>query len=634
LKEFLVLILVLGFAVPFHPLEASLLAAHDPCDGYGDCISSSVSFVSSNPDHTLYLGDSFEVSVSVTRGPNTTGYSLSWSYDQSEFKKTGNTFTVSGSAIGAYSVTASATFSGSLAVGNTTQPFNSTLTTSQAVAVVRYDPEFTAYAYMLYGNSTASSSLERPWVLLVRYDGNLPGYSYAGDGNTPPFNGSRTLAERAYFGSFHFSTLSYKPFTTDGGVLEFRSTNSTGTAQYNWVNQGDSAPLYYGNRIEKYTFQATSSSLSSLLARGFIYQNVTMVGCWQQENACDLRRAYWLVPFLWSGRLNIVSVGSNGKPTPNTPISLTIQNPSPLDEWLTGNFVRVFGNDPAALRAFQEDLYPTNHSMTLSGMGRLSLTLNQTSLVPPQISIAAGGATLAGSFDFTPTFVNSAIMSVPNSLNGTVFYANATIPLWSYNVVQGYLAYLPVSTSVEFPSSFLELLSSSGWIAGNTTSPQTPAAFASQEFGFWPMGENLTLYVNGEGGGVESLGTKALSGGEYRASFFIEPWSGGIASMQVIQGKTVLLSQSTLTAEAYPSPLPGALTGPYSVTYPASGADTKIVFTNIWGATTTVDLGTQSPGIPPFDLIPPVTAAAFGVAFIAWMIVSGVLKTRRTNLHQ
>ncbi|MDG6919548.1 MAG: hypothetical protein JRN62_08980 [Nitrososphaerota archaeon] len=609
--------------------------SHDPCDSYGDCISSSISYISANPDHTLYLGDSFQILVSITTGPNTTSYSLSWSYDQSQFRRTGDSFNVSGSAIGVYSVTAAATFVGSVTVGNNTQPFNSTLTTSQEVAVVRYDPEFTAYAYMLYGNSTVSSSLQRPWALLVRYDGNLPGYSFAGDGNTAAFNGSRTLAERAYFDSFHFTTLSYQP-STIGGVFDFHAINSTRAAQYDWLNQGESVPLYYGNRIEKYVFQATPSGLSSLLARGFVYQNVTMVGCWQQEDACTLKQSCWLVPFLWSGRLNIVSVDSSGNLVPSTPISLTIQNPYPLDDWLTGNFQQAFGSDPAALRAFKADLYPTNQSMTFTGTGVLSLVLNQTSLVPPQISLTAGSTMSTGTFDFTPTLVDNAIMSAPNSLNGTVFYANATIPLWSYNMIQGNLAFLPISTTIDHPTAFLELVNNgqSGWVAGNTTAPQTPSAFASQEYGFWPMGENLTVYVNLQGGGVNLLGVQKVSPSEYQASFYMEPWSGGISSVQMIQGGGAIENESTLNSAAYPSPLPQGLTGFFSITYPATGQDVRAVFANVWGAKTTVDLGVATAPAPLATLIPETTVAVFGIAGIVWLIVSEVLKTRKPDIHQ
>ena len=139
------------------------------------------------------------------------------------------------------------------------------------------------------------------------------------------------------------------------------------------------------------------------------------------RTSCDLSQNYWLVPFLWSGRLNIISVDSSGNPIQGTPITLTIHNPAPLDTWLTGNFERVFGDDPQALAAFEADLYPTNQTMTVSGEGRLSVVLNQTSLVPPLITIDAGGVSLSGNFTFAPVFVNSTIGSVPNSLNGTVF---------------------------------------------------------------------------------------------------------------------------------------------------------------------------------------------------------------------
>ena len=752
----------------------------DPCDGYGDCVSSSTSFVRSNPDDSLYVGDQFVVSLQITagRGGSACGSGcseswsgslsgVSWSYDRSAMDAnlsaasarfiitTNSTNGYAISATAAFEVTITACTTGSNGVTTCTQssvpskitvsqevqtrafvltlqtrlvnvtdketgfvlrnpdgsffrndsfcvawnadfefsadrtdiridvtsltppslsvlnytsdalgrtgrfcyvvmsdsgyaPYNATLAAksvdwqgvtmgtkenSQPFAVVRYDPEFTSYAYMLYGNTTAPSSLQRPWVLLLRYDGNLPGYSYAGDNNTRPFNGSSTLAERAYFDSFRLPTMSYQPFTSGSGVFEFHSLNTTGTIDYNWLNAKDSAPLYYGNRIEKYVFNATASSLAPLLGRGYVYQDTTMTGCWQREDACNLTENYWLVPFLWSGRLNIVSVDSTGNPVAGTPITLTIHNPSPLDTWLTGNFERVFGDDPQALAAFQADLYPTNQTMAVSGAGMLSVVLNQTSLVPPVITIAAGGVSLSGNFTFAPVFVNSTVGSVPNSLNGTVFDANATIPLWSYNMLQGSLAYLPTGTSTDSPSAFLELVNSSGWVAGNATAPQTPSAFASQQYGFWPMGENLTVYVNTEGGGVSLLGTQRIGPGEYQASFLIEPWSGGISSVQLDEGNETLAPQSLLNSSAYPSPAPQGLTGLYSVTFPATGQDTRVVFTNVWGGTTTLDLGTAAAPAPPANLIPVTTAAVFGVAFLLWSVVNRTLKTRKTGVH-
>jgi hypothetical protein len=741
------LLVVLLFLVPAALVIGNPVpGTHDPCDSYGDCVSSSVSYLRSNPDHTLYLGDSFGVPLSIATGANTTGYSVSWIYGASVFERSGNTFTVVGNKTGAFSIAASVTFTGSafnstltvsqsvtiirLAIflqtrlvnvtdshgftirnidgsfyrndtfcdsWNATfqfasqrtdirinvtsvapslqvlnysadplgrsgqfcyvvktdaayEPYNATLvaralnwqgvslglkSSSQPYAVVRYDPRFTAYAYMEYGNSTVPSSLERPWVLFVRYDGNLPSYSYRGDSNTLPFNGSETVRERAYFDNFTFTSLSYQQYNVTG-VFGYHVINSTGSLTYRWLDENSSKVLEGNNRIEKYVFEVESSSLAPLLNQGFVYQNITMIGHWTHEEGYALKSNYWLVPFLWSGRLSIASVDSQGNVLPNTPISVTIQNPSPLDQWLTTNFEHVFGDDPQALRTFEADLYPTNQTMTFTGEGTLSILLNQTSLVPPEISITAGGVTQLGNFTFVPVFVNSTIMSVPDSFSGTVYYANATIPLWSYNMVQGSLSFLSISTTMGQPMTFLELVNngSSGWIAGSTTEPQTPSAFASQEYGFWPMGQNLTVYANLKGGGVNLLGVQRVGPNEYQALFDIEPWSGGTSSVQLVAGGTVIENESTLNAGAYPSPLQQGLTGPYSLPYPVTGQDAKAVFTNVWGAKTTVDLGLAPVPSPVTNLIPETTVAAFGVAGIIWLIASGVLKTRRTGVHQ
>ena len=722
-------------------------APQDPCDSYGDCVSNSVVYIRANPNHSLYLGDSFSVPLSVTTGPNTTGYTVSWSYDSLVFTKSGDTFTVAGNETGTFPIAESVTFTGSafsstLTVSESvtiiqlsialqtrlvnvtdshgfvernldgsfyyndtfcdswtaTFPFASARTDirinvtsipspalrvlnysadplgrtgrfcyvveassahkpysvilvarainwqgvsialrdgSQPFAVVQYEPQFTAYSYMEFRNSTASSSLRRPWVLLVRYDGNDPGYSYVGDNNTLPFNGSATFEERAYFDNFTFTSLSYQP-SNIAGAFTYNVINSTGSLRCRWINGGGSAVLEGDRRIQKYVFEVEPSSLSPFLDQGFVYQNVTMTGRWTHEAGFALKMNYWLVPFLWSGRVNVVSVGSSGQSLPDTLISITVQNPSPLDQWLTSNFVHVFGDDPQTLRAFQEDLYLTNQTMTFTGKGALSLLFNQTSLVPPRISITAGGVKQSGNFTFVPVLVNSTIMSAPDAFTGPVYYANATIPLWTYNMFQGSLAFLPVSTTMDQPTAFLELVNNgtSGWFAGNTTAPQTPSAFASQEYGFWPMGENLTVYANLQGGGVDLLGVQKAGPSEYQATFSIEPWSGGIDSVQLVESGRTIENISSLNPSAYPSPLPQGLTGLYELTYPATGQDVKAVFTNIWGTKTTIDLGTAGAAAPSFNLIPETTVAAFGIAGIAWLIVSGALKTRKANVHQ
>ena len=92
-------------------------------------------------------------------------------------------------------------------------------------------------------------------------------------------------------------------------------------------------------------------------------------------------------------------------------------------------------------------------------------------------------------------------------------------------------------------------------------------------------------------------------------------------------------NESTLNPSAYPSPLPQGLTGLYTVSYPATGQDVKAVFTNVWGARTTMDLGAATGPEPLANLIPETTAAAFGIAGVIWLVVDGILKTRKSGLR-
>src|SRR2546428_6218778 len=122
-------------------------------------------------------------------------------------------------------------------------------------------------------------------------------------------------------------------------------------------------------------------------------------------------------------------------------------------------------------------------------------------------------------------------------------------------MVQGSLASLPIATAIDYPSDFFELLNSSRWVAGNGSAPQTPSAFASQKYGFWPLGENLTVYANIQGGGVKLLGTQKLGPNEYQASFYIEPWSGGTSNLHLLAGNPLLPAPPTLAPHPDPPPL-------------------------------------------------------------------------------
>ena len=80
--------------------------------------------------------------------------------------------------------------------------------------------------------------------------------------------------------------------------------------------------------------------------------------------------------------------------------------------------------------------------------------------------------------------------------------------------------------------------------------------------------------------------------------------------------------------------VPTALTGLYTTTFQASQQDMKIVFTNIWGAKTTLDLSATPSSSPLLNLIPETTIAAFGVALFIWFVVNSVLKTKKISVHE
>ena len=133
------LIFLLCIAVYKSVVAISLIknGPHDPCDSYGDCVSGSVSYIRANPDGSLYVGDSFSIPLSVTTGPNTTGYSVAWSFDRSVFDRTGDIFTTAGNKTGSFELSATVTFAGSVNAGNSTQPFSSTLTVADSVTVIQ-----------------------------------------------------------------------------------------------------------------------------------------------------------------------------------------------------------------------------------------------------------------------------------------------------------------------------------------------------------------------------------------------------------------------------------------------------------------------------------------------------------------
>ena len=118
------LVLIGGSALA---VSGSFHGLTDPCDGYGDCVSSSLSLVRSNPDGSLYLGDQFVISLQTTpgRGGTTCGSGcseswsgslsgVSWSFDQSALRanlsEASASFIVVANTTNSYAIIAAAVF--------------------------------------------------------------------------------------------------------------------------------------------------------------------------------------------------------------------------------------------------------------------------------------------------------------------------------------------------------------------------------------------------------------------------------------------------------------------------------------------------------------------------------------------
>ena len=135
-RRLLIVILVTLAVTPPALMELNRPTATtgDPCDSYGNCISSSINYVRSNPDQSLYFGDEFSVVLSTSTGPNTTSVSIGWSYDSAVLSALGGgLFKVVGNVTGTYFVTVTETFTVTEAVGNSMVTIQSPLSTSVSV---------------------------------------------------------------------------------------------------------------------------------------------------------------------------------------------------------------------------------------------------------------------------------------------------------------------------------------------------------------------------------------------------------------------------------------------------------------------------------------------------------------------
>ena len=130
---------------------AQSAASSDPCDGYGDCLSSSLAYLRANPDNSLYLGDSFQISLGISYGPNTVSSQTTWAYDTAAFSANATStqaeFRTLVNDSSTYTVAASVTFTVVICTTSngvtTCVTYHSTLTVQQTVQTRGFDLQLT-----------------------------------------------------------------------------------------------------------------------------------------------------------------------------------------------------------------------------------------------------------------------------------------------------------------------------------------------------------------------------------------------------------------------------------------------------------------------------------------------------------
>jgi hypothetical protein len=697
--------------------------------------------VRSNPDGTLYLGDEFVVSPFVSLGPNTTSYSLSWSYDGGVLSAVGGgEFQVVANVSGTYWVTVTASFTVVEVVGNSTVTLSSFLSTSQSVetraftmafhtemsnvtnslrqvlrnpdgsfyhedefivnytysflfmqqrpdikvvvepqfdqnyarlteysnststgyflftvanstgtssitltakaydwqqallgsksqkqpfAVVNYDPYFVYFTYMDY-NSANSSAYERPFVTLVRYDGNNPGYSYGGNANTAPIIAVNDTRERALINSFDFTVTGWgiKANLTSGDISQDVSFWNETSVQVGTKTTNATFPIItFSHRIAKFYFASGLPEIEDYTSQGLEYFNVTELAVskgFAGGNYGLFNTSYLYQPFYYSGYITVFTYGPSGLDSSDS-VSISLVTPDPLDPHLLSSLNQTFGSDQQVARAFEDDLFPAysnvmNLKPVSSSGGRWVFLLNDTNLAMtndtamPYLYITVTGG--SGNYSY----------AVPDAFSS--FLVNRTlVPSLPFPNVDGY--YLDqLRQLVALPLNFSLSLPSNPYLAWdyNESSPSfiSPITYEpgnlSSVYGFL-YGGNSTIYANLGGGGAKLLNAQNEQT-DFQAMVLMGPQTGGVTNLWVKDPSGDLIVNDSLTPNTEP-PSPSGYYGFYELSFRMSVNGTyQFGMTNSWGVSSVFQTYDNAAHTPP-----PPDEEYFLMTFFGFLVV-------------
>ena len=412
-------------------------------------------------------------------------------------------------------------------------------------AVVKYSPMFSEFTYTDY-SSAPSNAYQKPFVTLVRYGGNRPGYNCAGNINTAPFTATNSTGERALVNNYTFTTEGFSPlfnespgapfrmgFNDTGGVnLGITSTNRTSIFLFDWLH-----------RVVKYYFVGNTSNFQRVVPLGIEYLNVTesldslnFAG----ESEAVLNASYTYQPIFYSGNLTFHAVNQYGAPDLGVNVTVTVVNPDPLDTYLTHEIKAIFGNDSQIIHAFEADLYPATASVqTLephsSGGGAWEYLVNQTNLQldgdpPSEFQVTVSGHGTAFSYSFSNSFGLSLISELPVQSNSTILeWRNVTAYTFGGTVQ---FSSIPLTFNFSAPTQYLSWSGPPTW-DGSFLPPEAEPGGYSLYYPFL-YGGNNTVFVDLAGGGASA--SSVGRGASVYTTIDVGATSGGAQSFWVRDG--------------------------------------------------------------------------------------------------
>ncbi|MGA2876732.1 MAG: hypothetical protein ABSE82_14505 [Nitrososphaerales archaeon] len=589
--------------------------------------TSSNGLVLRNLDGTFYRGDAFQISygIAVVNGslPSNIVPIIKYSFSTGDLTEVSNEtgraeFLILSTA--PYAVE-EVTASGYLQNEVDDVIIQSPSSSSQPFAVVQYHPVFSYITYMEYNNLSAST-YARPFVTLVRYDGNVPGYSYAGDANTDPFNAYNSTMERAFLNNFTFSVEGWNVSTNQtnpASSLEVVSYNAHNNlnVRVEMLNKSYPNVITWNQRVWKFYFLANLPSIHDYISNdGIIYFNITE-SAWYLQGAAhysEFNTSYLYEPVFYNGYL----VFKSSAPANGFNVSIVAHNPDPLNAYLIQEVEGIFGNDSQVIGSFEQDLYPAySTTMVLKPFFENSteevFLVNQTNMMTPQyldapyFTISVHGLSGITTYVYNQSAISNLGQPVTSYQNGqayenityivsdeySLFEMNDFSPPSPFPYFTGYfLAQSNGYYVIAQPTSF-SFNSSASYLVRTYAYAEAPF-FITQEPGNLTQdytmlyGQNVTVDSDFAGGGITSLVVSSEGNGSifYDATISIDG-GGGVTQLLVMSDSGQVLYNESITSNdpMIASFSPPEFIGAYTFEFPVySNGTISINMNGTWGS--------------------------------------------------